>query len=100
MRLLSVVSTNFSIRVPDLQPTTMCCFTELQRTKIDSQPSTSPPGGRHRQCSLDQRHSAIGDSPNMTSATMNIRGQTTKALDDAVFGARSFCTVASEIVAE
>ncbi len=62
-------------------------LTELQRTKIDSQPSTSPPGGAIANAPSINGHSAIGDSPNMTSATMNIRGQTTKALDDAVFGA-------------
>src|SRR5713226_5097476 len=62
-------------------------LTELQRTKIDSQPSTSPPGGAIANAPSINGHSAIGDSPNMASATMNIRGQTTKALDDAVFGA-------------
>ena len=62
-------------------------LTELQRTKIDSQPSTAPPGGAMANAPSINGHSAIGDSPNMASATMNIRGQTTKALDDAVFGA-------------
>jgi VWFA-related protein len=62
-------------------------LTELQRTKIDSQPSTSPPGGAIANAPSINGHSAIGDSPNIASATMNIRGQTTKALDDAVFGA-------------
>src|SRR6266852_4664450 len=62
-------------------------LTELQRTKIDSQPSTAPPGGAIANAPSINGHSAIGDSPNMASATMNIRGQTTKALDDAVFGA-------------
>jgi Ca-activated chloride channel homolog len=62
-------------------------LTELQRTKIDSEPSTAPPGGAIANAPSINGHSAIGDSPNMASATMNIRGQTTKALDDAVFGA-------------
>jgi Ca-activated chloride channel family protein len=62
-------------------------LTELQRTKIDSQPSTSAPGGAMANAPSINGHSAIGDSPNIASATMNIRGQTTKALDDAVFGA-------------
>jgi Ca-activated chloride channel family protein len=62
-------------------------LTELQRTKIDSQPSTAPPGGAIANAPSINGHSAIGDSPNIASATMNIRGQTTKALDDAVFGA-------------
>jgi Ca-activated chloride channel family protein len=62
-------------------------LTELQRTKIDSEPSTAPPGGAIANAPSINGHSAIGDSPNMASATMNIRGQSTKALDDAVFGA-------------
>ena len=62
-------------------------LTELQRTKIDSEPSTAPPGGAIANAPSINGHSAIGDSPNIASATMNIRGQTTKALDDAVFGA-------------
>ena len=62
-------------------------LTELQRTKLDSQPSTSPAGGGIANGPSINGHSVIGDQPNMASATMNIRGQTTKALDDAVFGA-------------
>jgi Ca-activated chloride channel family protein len=62
-------------------------LTELQRTKIDSEPSTAPAGGAIANAPSINGHSAIGDSPNLASATMNIRGQTTKALDDAVFGA-------------
>jgi VWFA-related protein len=62
-------------------------LTELQHTKLDTEPSTSPPGGAIANAPSINGHSAIGDAPNMASATMNIRGQTTKALDDAVFGA-------------
>jgi|SRR5579864_441460 len=62
-------------------------MTELQRTKLDTEPSASPPGGAIANAPSINGHSAIGDAPNMASATMNIRGQTTKALDDAVFGA-------------
>ena len=62
-------------------------LTELQRTKLDSQPSTSAAGGGIANGPSINGHSVIGDQPNMASATMNIRGQTTKALDDAVFGA-------------
>jgi len=62
-------------------------LTELQRTKLDSQPSTSHAGGGIANGPSINGHSVIGDQPNMASATMNIRGQTTKALDDAVFGA-------------
>ena len=62
-------------------------LTELQRTKLDSQPSTTAAGGGIANGPSINGHSVIGDQPNMASATMNIRGQTTKALDDAVFGA-------------
>jgi Ca-activated chloride channel family protein len=62
-------------------------LTELQRTKIDSEPHVAPPGGAIANAPSINGHSAIGDSPNMASATMNIRGQSTKALDDAVYGA-------------
>jgi Ca-activated chloride channel family protein len=62
-------------------------LTELQRTKLDTEPSTAPPGGAIANAPSINGHSAIGDSPNIASATMNIRGQSTKALDDAVFGA-------------
>src|SRR5258706_281912 len=55
--------------------------------KLDTEPSTAPPGGAIANAPSINGHSAIGDSPNITSATMNIRGQSTKALDDAVFGA-------------
>jgi Ca-activated chloride channel family protein len=62
-------------------------LTELQRTKIDSEPSTGPAGGAIANAPSINGHSAIGDSPNITSANINIRGQSTKALDDAVFSA-------------
>jgi Ca-activated chloride channel family protein len=62
-------------------------LTELQRTKLDSEPSVSPPGGAIANAPSINGHSAIGDQPNIASATMNIGSQTTKALDDAVFGA-------------
>jgi Ca-activated chloride channel homolog len=62
-------------------------LTELQRTKLDTEPSVAPPGGAIANAPSINGHSAIGDSPNIASATMAIGGQTTKALDDAVFGA-------------
>ena len=62
-------------------------LTELQRTKLDSEPSAAPPGGAIANAPSINGHSAIGDQPNIASATMAIGGQTTKALDDAVFGA-------------
>ena len=62
-------------------------LTELQRTKLDTEPSVAPPGGAVANGPSINGHSAIGDAPNITSATMAIGGQPTKALDDAVFGA-------------
>ncbi|HLZ90381.1 MAG TPA: VWA domain-containing protein [Candidatus Acidoferrum sp.] len=62
-------------------------LTELQRTKLDTEPSVAPPGGAVANPPSINGHSAIGDQPNIAYATMAIGGQPTKALDDAVFGA-------------
>jgi Ca-activated chloride channel homolog len=62
-------------------------LTELQRTKLDTEPSVAPSGAAIRNAPSINGHSAIGDSPNIASTTLNIRGQSTKALDDAVFSA-------------
>jgi Ca-activated chloride channel family protein len=62
-------------------------LTELQRTKLDTEPSVARSGAAIANAPSINGHSAIGDAPNITSATINIRGQSTKALDDAVFGA-------------
>jgi len=62
-------------------------LTELQRTKIDSEPGTAPSGGAIANGPSINGHSAIGDAPNIAIATREIGNQSTKALDDAVFGA-------------
>jgi Ca-activated chloride channel family protein len=62
-------------------------LTELQRTKLDTEPSVAPSSGGIANGPSINGHSAIGDAPNIASATMAIRGQSTKALDDAVYGA-------------
>jgi Ca-activated chloride channel family protein len=62
-------------------------LTELQRTKLDSEPSVAPSGGAIANAPSINGHSAIGDQPNIALATRAIGGQPTKALDDAVFGA-------------
>jgi Ca-activated chloride channel homolog len=62
-------------------------LTELQRTKLDTEPSTGPSSGAIANSPSINGHSATSDAPNITSATIAIRGQSTKALDDAVFGA-------------
>src|SRR5205807_10130034 len=62
-------------------------LTDLQRTTIDSEPAGGPSSGAITNGPSVNGHSAIGDQPNITSATIQLRGQPTKALDDAVFGA-------------
>lgn len=65
-------------------------LTELQRTTLDSQPAggpTTPSSGAITNGPSINGHSAIGDQPNITSATIQLKGQPTKALDDAVYGA-------------
>ena len=62
-------------------------LTELQRTTIDSEPSGAPSSGAITNGPSINGHSAIGDQPNITQGTIQIKGQPTKALDDAVFNA-------------
>jgi Ca-activated chloride channel family protein len=60
---------------------------ELKRTRIDSQPTVAPPNPAINSGPSINGHSAIGDAPNVAPATINIKGQPTKALDDAVYAA-------------
>ena len=62
-------------------------LTELKRTQLDAQPSVAPSGAAINNAPSINGHSAIGDQPNIAGATMNIKGQPTKALDDAVYNA-------------
>jgi Ca-activated chloride channel homolog len=65
-------------------------LTELQRTTLDSQPAggpTTPSSGAITTGPSINGHSAIGDQPNTTAATIQLRSVPTKALDDAVFSA-------------
>src|SRR6266849_2207794 len=62
-------------------------LTELQHTKLDTEPSVAPSSGGIANGPSINGHSAIGDQPSIASATIAIGGQPTKALDDAVFGA-------------
>src|SRR5712664_4948025 len=61
-------------------------LTELQRTKLDTEPSVAPSSGGIANGPSINGHSAIGDQPSIASATIAIGGQPTKALDDAVIG--------------
>jgi VWFA-related protein len=62
-------------------------MTQLERTKVDGRPTGGASGGAIMNGPSINGHSAIGDQPNTTPATIQLRSQSTKALDDAVFGA-------------
>ena len=62
-------------------------LTELKRTRLDDEPSVGPSSAAISNGPSINGHSATGDAPNITGATLNIKGQPTKALDDAVYAA-------------
>jgi Ca-activated chloride channel family protein len=62
-------------------------LTELKRTRLDDEPSVGPSSAAISNAPSINGHSAISDAPNITGATLNIKGQPTKALDDAVYAA-------------
>jgi VWFA-related protein len=62
-------------------------LTELKRTRLDDEPSVSPSGAPFGNAPSINGHSATGDAPNINGALINIKGQPTKALDDAVYNA-------------
>jgi Ca-activated chloride channel homolog len=62
-------------------------LTEIKRTQLDEQPSVSPPGPSINNGPSINGHSATSEAPNITGGTLNIKGQPTKALDDAVYSA-------------
>jgi VWFA-related protein len=61
-------------------------LTELKRTRLDEE-SSSPPSGSVNEGPTINGHSATGDAPRVPETTLNLKGQPTKALDDAVFAA-------------
>ena len=61
-------------------------LTELKRTRLDSEPSTGPSGSVNDTPTING-HSATGEAPKTPETTLIIQGQSTKALDDAVFAA-------------
>jgi Ca-activated chloride channel family protein len=58
---------------------------ELKRTNLGSEPNVAPPGGPFNGPTINN-HTAIGDTPISSSAQI-LKGQPTKALDDAVYAA-------------
>ena len=62
-------------------------LTELQRTHLDDEPSVSPSSPAISTGPSINGHSATGDAPNISGGLINIKGQPTKALDDAVYAA-------------
>jgi Ca-activated chloride channel family protein len=60
---------------------------ELKRTQIDAAPSVAGPGAPINNGPSINGHSATSDAPNISGAMINIKGQPTKALDDAVYAA-------------
>jgi Ca-activated chloride channel homolog len=62
-------------------------LTELKRTRLDTEPSVSGSGAPFGNAPSINGHSATGDAPNINAAMINIKGQPTKALDDAVYAA-------------
>jgi VWFA-related protein len=62
-------------------------LTELKRTHLDAEPSAGPSSPAIVNGPSINGHSAIGDAPNIAGGLANIKGQPTKALDDAVYAA-------------
>ena len=62
-------------------------LTELKRTRLDDEPSVAPSSPAVGSGPSINGHSATGDAPNITGGLTNIKGQPTKALDDAVYNA-------------
>jgi Ca-activated chloride channel family protein len=62
-------------------------LTELKRVDLASQPSGASSGAPINNGPSINGHSATSDAPNIAGATINIKGQPTKALDDAVYAA-------------
>ncbi len=62
-------------------------LTELKRTALDTEPSVAPPSAAMNNGPTINGHSATSDAPQITAGLNNIKGQSTKALDDAVYSA-------------
>jgi VWFA-related protein len=62
-------------------------LTELKRTRLDEESSSPPSSPSVNEGPTINGHSSMGDAPNISGGTIAIKGQPTKALDDAVFEA-------------
>ena len=62
-------------------------LTELKRTHLDEETSAGPSSPAINNGPSINGHSAMGDAPNIAGGLANIKGQPTKALDDAVYAA-------------
>jgi VWFA-related protein len=62
-------------------------LTELKRTHLDDQPSVAPSNSAIGNGPSINGHSATSDASNINGGLINIKGQPTKALDDAVYAA-------------
>jgi len=62
-------------------------LTEIKRTRLDEEPSVSSPGAPLSEGPVINGQSSTGDSPNIAGPMLTIKGQPTKALDDAVYSA-------------
>jgi len=62
-------------------------LTELKRTRLDEQPTVAPPSEPINEGPVINGHSSTGESPKVPETSVMIKGQPTKALDDAVYAA-------------
>jgi Ca-activated chloride channel family protein len=62
-------------------------LTQIKRTAIDTEPSVAPPSPAMNNGPTINGHSATSDAPQISGGLMQLKGQSTKALDDAVYSA-------------
>jgi len=62
-------------------------LTELKRTRLDEETSVAPPSEPISEGPTINGHSSTGESPKVPQTTIMLKGQPTKALDDAVYAA-------------
>ena len=62
-------------------------LTQLKRTELDTEPAVAPPSSPMMNGPTINGHAANSDAPNITGGVINIKGQSTKTLDDALYSA-------------